>query len=247
MTVPEPSATAPVAPIAPAASSVFEGRGLTCIRGERVVFAGLDFTLAPGEALLLLGPNGSGKSSFLRLLAGLIRPAAGTLSWNGAPVRDDREEHGARSRYIGHLDAVKPVLSVAENIAFWVRTWSPETPDVPAAVQRGLGRFAIERLSDVPGKMLSAGQKRRVNLARLIAAPAPLWLLDEPTTALDKASIKVLEEAIADHRAAGGMVALSTHSEIALPGARTFHMDEFAVDSASAWDALDAEWEAAKT
>ncbi|MFA7430852.1 MAG: heme ABC exporter ATP-binding protein CcmA [Rhodospirillaceae bacterium] len=241
MTAPEPS----VRP-EPAASPLFEGRGLTCIRGERVVFTGLDFTLAPGEALLLLGPNGSGKSSFLRLLAGLIRPAAGALTWDGAPVRDEREDHGARSRYIGHLDAVKPVLSVAENISFWVRTWAPDTRDVAAAVQRGLECFAMDRLADVPGKMLSAGQKRRVNLARLVAAPAPLWLLDEPTTALDKASIKVLEACVAEHRAAGGMVALSTHSDIDLPGARTFHMDDFAADTSGAWDALDAEWEAAQ-
>lgn len=229
-----------------AAAPVFTGRGLTCIRGERVVFAGLDFTLSPGEALLLLGPNGSGKSSFLRLLAGLIRPAAGELAWDGEPVRADREAHGARSRYVGHLDAVKPVLSVAENVAFWVRTWNPEERDVAGAVQRGLERFSMDRLADVPGKMLSAGQKRRTNLARLIAAPAQLWLLDEPTTALDKASIKVLEEAVAEHRAAGGMVALSTHTDIALPEARTFHMDQFSVDSLDGWDAFDAEWEAAE-
>lgn len=242
MIAPEPTSAATDAATVP----VFEGRGLTCIRGERVVFAGLDFTLAPGEALLLLGPNGSGKSSFLRLLAGLIRPAIGDLLWDGEAVRTDREAHGARSRYVGHLDAVKPVLSVAENVAFWVRTWNPEEADVAGAVRRGLERFAMERLADVPGKMLSAGQKRRVNLARLIAAPAPLWLLDEPTTALDKASIKVLEDAVAEHRAAGGMVALSTHADIALPAARTFHMDAFSVDTMGAWDALDAEWEAAE-
>lgn len=243
MTAPTPSSAEAAA--APAAA-LFEGRGLTCIRGERVVFAGLNFTLAPGEALLLLGPNGSGKSSFLRLLAGLIRPATGDLLWDGAPVRADREAHGGRSRYVGHLDAVKPVLSVAENVAFWVRTWNPDEGDVAGAVRRGLERFSMARLADVPGKMLSAGQKRRVNLARLVAAPAPLWLLDEPTTALDKASIRVLEEVVAEHRAAGGMVALSTHSDIALPGARTFHMDDFAVDASEAWDALDAEWEAAE-
>lgn len=228
------------------AGAAFCGRNLTCIRSERVVFAGLDFDLAPGEALLLLGPNGSGKSSFLRLMAGLLRPATGDLTWRGDSVRIDREAHGARTRYIGHLDAVKPVLTVAENVSFWVRTWAPECEDVDAAVQRGLATFALDRFGDVPGRMLSAGQKRRVNLARLIAAPAPLWLLDEPTTALDKASIKGLEAAIADHRARGGMVALSTHSDVDLPDARTFHMDDFAVDAAHAWDALDAEWEAAE-
>lgn len=216
---------------APASAAVFQGRGLTCIRGERIVFAHLDFSLAPGEALLLLGPNGSGKSSFLRLMAGLIRPAAGALTWEGRAVGGDREGHGARTRYIGHHDAIKPVLTVAENIAFWVRQWSPEASDVEGRVRAALRRFDMERLYDVPGKMLSAGQKRRTNLARLFAAPAPLWLLDEPTTALDRASIRVLEEAIALHRAEGGMVALSTHTDVDLAGARAFHMDDYALDA----------------
>ncbi len=236
------SAAETVSPAAEAAPPLFEGRDLVCIRGDRVVFADLDFAVGGGEALLLLGRNGSGKSSLLRLMAGLIRPAAGDLLWQGAPVLRDREAHGARTRYIGHHDAIKPVLTVSENIAFWVRAWAPEVSDVAGAVRDALDRFDMVRLADVPGKMLSAGQKRRTNLARLFAAPADLWLLDEPTTALDKASIAVLEQAIADHRAAGGMVALSTHTDVALPGARTFHMEEFAVSA----DYLDGEWAVAE-
>lgn len=219
---------------------LFEGHGLVCVRGERVVFSNLDFSLEDGGALLLVGPNGSGKSSLLRLMAGLLHSAAGELSWNGEALGGDREGHGARTRYVGHHDAVKPVLSVAENIAFWVRLWSPDTRDVEAAVHRALELFDMARLADVPGKLLSAGQKRRVNLARLIAAPAPLWLLDEPTTALDKTSVAVVEAAVAEHRAGGGMIVLSTHTDVRLPGAAVLAMDDFATDD-EAWPEFEPE------
>lgn len=207
----------------------FTGEGLVCLRGERIVFARLDFALKPGEALLLLGPNGSGKSSLLRLMAGLLRPTAGRLAWNGEPLSEDPEAHGARSRYIGHHDAIKPVLTVRENVAFWATLWggNKATKAVPAA----LDAFSIGHLIEVPGRWLSAGQKRRVNLARLLAAPAPLWLLDEPTTALDRATVATLEHLLAEHRARGGMVVLSTHTEIALPGARVLQMDDYAADA----------------
>jgi len=206
---------------------------LVCLRGERIVFANLDFRLAPGEALLLLGPNGSGKSSLLRLMAGLLRPMAGSMAWHDGPVSEDPERHHARTRYVGHTDAVKPVLTAAETLRFWARVCAETPPDRAALdrlVEQALARFDLSRLADVPGRMLSAGQKRRLNLARLLAAPAPLWLMDEPTTALDKASIRTLEGTLADHRARGGMVALSTHQDVNLPGARVLDLDTFAVD-----------------
>lgn len=206
----------------------FEGRDLVCVRGERVVFARLSFTLSPGEALVLLGPNGSGKSSLLRLMAGLLAPAAGALYREGLPVRDDPEAHGAAVRYVGHLDAVKPVLSVAENLLFWAVLYGVKGAAAEAAVAAALDRLGLARLSPVPGKLLSAGQKRRVNLARLLVAPSDLWLLDEPTTALDKASIRTLETLLSEHRARGGMVAVSTHTDIALENARNLHLDEYA-------------------
>ncbi|SOD92654.1 heme ABC exporter ATP-binding protein CcmA [Caenispirillum bisanense] len=218
----------------------FAGRGLACIRGERIVFADLDFSLAPGEAILLLGPNGSGKSSLLRVMAGLLRPAAGALTWGGAPVAEDPEAHGGRSRYIGHHDAIKPVLTVRENVGFWSSLWSGDGST--ATVQRALAAFGIAHLLDVPGRWLSAGQKRRVNLSRLLAAPAPLWLLDEPTTALDRATVAVVEGLIAEHRARGGMVVLSTHTDVALPGAKVLQMDDFTVPMD--WAGLDAAEEA---
>ena len=209
------------------APSSFQARGLACLRGGRLVFAGLDFDLEPGGALLLLGPNGAGKSSLLRVLAGLLAPFAGRLEWGGAPVADDPEAHAARTHYLGHHDAVKPVLTVAETLRFWARLHQPEGDGADRAVARALDRFGLGPLADMPGRMLSAGQKRRTNLARLLAAPSPLWLLDEPTTALDRASIAVLEQVLADHRAQGGLGVLSTHAPVALPGAVTLHLDAF--------------------
>ncbi|EKV32224.1 ABC transporter involved in cytochrome c biogenesis, ATPase component CcmA [Caenispirillum salinarum AK4] len=215
----------------------FAGENLVCIRGERIVFADLSFSLGPGEALLLLGPNGSGKSSLLRMMAGLLRPSAGQLTWGGEPVADDPEAHGGRSRYIGHHDAIKPVLTVHENVAFWSRLWAGDGSR--ETVEKALDAFSIGHLLEVPGRWLSAGQKRRVNLSRLLAAPAPLWLLDEPTTALDRATVATVEHLLAEHRARGGMVVLSTHTDVSLPGAKVLQMDDFAVDPALS--GLDAE------
>ncbi|MBW7851813.1 MAG: heme ABC exporter ATP-binding protein CcmA [Rhodospirillales bacterium] len=218
-------------------TSSFAGTSLTCVRGERVVFTGLDFSLNAGDALILLGPNGSGKSSLLRLMAGLIRPAAGELSWNGEAVAADRERHAGRIHYVGHHDAIKPVLTVIENLAFWARLHGAESDDKTDAA---LERLGLDHLAGTPGKLLSAGQKRRLNLARLLAAPAPLWLLDEPSVALDRASVRVLEEIIAEHRAGGGMVAVSTHADIDLPGGRELQMADYAVTAT--WNAELGTW-----
>ncbi|OAN48006.1 heme ABC transporter ATP-binding protein CcmA [Paramagnetospirillum marisnigri] len=218
-----------VPPMTIPAAATFSGTDLACLRGGRVVFAGLGFSLESGGALVLLGPNGSGKSSLLRVMAGLLRPAHGVLAWDGEPVGENPEGHNARTHYLGHHDAVKPVLTVAENLRFWAHLHDSHAGRAGLAVETALDRFGLSHLAAIPGKMLSAGQKRRTNLARLLAAPSPLWLLDEPTTALDKASIKALEAVLAEHRAQGGMVVLSTHADIDLPGATEMHLDEFAV------------------
>lgn len=212
--------------------SLFEGRDLTCLRGARVVFAGLDFALSAGGALVLVGPNGSGKSSLLRLMSGLSRPFAGGLFWDGAPVADDTGAHAARLRYVGHLDAVKPALTAAENLAAWAGLDGGGDP--PGRALRALDRFGLAHLAEVPGRYLSAGQKRRVNLARLALAPAPLWLLDEPTTALDRAAVARLAELVRDHRAAGGMVAVSTHMDLDLADPVPLDLSDFAPDPADA-------------
>jgi len=215
----------PPSPALPA--SGFAGRGLACRRGERLVFAGLAFSLAPGGALALTGPNGSGKSSLLRVMAGLTPPEAGVLGWDGASVRQDPAAHRARLHFIGHHDAVKPVLSVAETLAFWAGMRGGR------AVAPALERFGLAALADWPCRLLSAGQRRRLALARLVASPAPLWLLDEPLTGLDSDAITDLAEAIAAHRAAGGLVAYSTHAPLPLDGVATLSLIDFATRAAA--------------
>lgn len=168
--------------------ALLEARDLLCVRGERMVFAALGLALDAGEALVLSGPNGSGKSSLLRLLAGLLRPAAGSILWQGRAIAEEPELHRARLAYVGHQDPVKPVLSVRENLVFWTRLKGGDAAAVPQALER----FGLGSLAEVPGRMLSAGERRRLNLARLLAAPAPLWLLDEPTVGLDIASRQFL-------------------------------------------------------
>ncbi len=195
-------------------------RGLACVRGGRLVFEGVDFALAPGEGLLLHGPNGSGKTSLLRMIAGFLELAEGELTWNGAPFddRDDEtDEAPNRIAYVGHLDAVKRALSVGENLAFWAGLYGGGGVDIGAA----LNRLGIGHLASVPARFLSAGQRRRLGLARLAVAPASLWLLDEPTVTLDEASVTAVEALIAEHRNRGGMVMVATHAGMAVPGAET--------------------------
>ena len=191
-------------------------RGLACTRGGRRVFEALDFTVAPGGALLLHGPNGSGKTSLLRMIAGFLDPAAGDLRWNGRPFEDeDDDDAPARVAYAGHLDAVKRALTVAENLAFWAGLYGGGGAGVPAA----LDRLGIAPLAEVPARFLSAGQRRRLGLARLLVAPASLWLLDEPTVTLDEESIAAVEGLIAEHRDRGGMAMVATHAGMAIPEA----------------------------
>ncbi|MFQ5784545.1 MAG: heme ABC exporter ATP-binding protein CcmA [Alphaproteobacteria bacterium] len=195
---------------------------LVCVRGERLVFRDLHFALGPGEALVLTGPNGSGKSSLLRLLAGLLAPAAGRIFWNGADVADDAEAHRARLAYVGHHNAVKRQLTVAENLTFWAGLYGGAGAAARAAA--ALDRLGIDHLADVPAALLSAGQHRRLALARIAAAPAPLWLLDEPTVTLDESSVGVVETLIAEQRAGGGLVVVATHTGLEVPGARRIEL-----------------------
>ena len=197
---------------------------MACIRGERPVFSGVSFRLERGGALALVGPNGSGKSSLLRILSGLLKRAGGTLTWDGAPVDDDWAAHRGRLHYVGHLDAVKPTLTVAENLDGWARFRGAvrASPDA-------LATLGIEELADVPGRFLSAGQKRRLALARVLATPAPLWLLDEPTVTLDAAAAARVTTMIAAHRGDGGMAIVATHGEIALDGAQRLDLGSYAI------------------
>ncbi len=198
----------------------FSGENLTCIRGERQVFTGLSFAVTNGEAVLLRGRNGSGKSSLLRMLAGFLSPAMGRLLWQGVAVTDDLDAHRARLAYVGHLDALKAGLTTAENLRFWARLHGADEERLHMA----LDRFGLAGLATDPVRYLSAGQKRRLGLARLLLRPLPLWLLDEPMLALDAASVTVLTDIIAEHRSEGGMVLAAVHGDFALPASRVLHL-----------------------
>ena len=189
-------------------AETFAGAALSCQRGERLVFEDLDFSLVPGGLLLLRGPNGSGKSSLLRLMAGLLTPAQGSLTWGGAAIGRDGDAHRRRLAFLGHLDALKPALSAAENLAFWCGS---------DAVQPALAAWGIDHLAGRPARLLSQGQRRRLALARILASRAALWLLDEPTNALDDEAVTIFAQRLAGHRAAGGMAVIALHGENDLP------------------------------
>ncbi|MBT4887999.1 MAG: cytochrome c biogenesis heme-transporting ATPase CcmA [Rhodospirillales bacterium] len=207
--------------------TLFNGSQLTCIRGERTVFTGLDFAIDAEGMLLLVGPNGSGKSSLLRLMCGLLTPAAGAMSWQGEDIAEEREHHNGRLHYVGHHDAIKSVLTVQENIAFWAEMHGGKQ-DAKKRVGDALDAFGIPHLADVPARYLSAGQRRRTSLARILASKADLWLLDEPTTALDKSAIASLEQIMADHRKSGGIAVVSTHAEVNAEDTTTLDLTPFA-------------------
>jgi heme exporter protein A len=200
---------------------------LACIRGDKPVFAGLDLAVNPGRALLLSGPNGSGKSSLLRVLAGLLPAGAGRIDWEGTDIDADRDAHRARVAYVGHADPLKPSLTVSENLEFWARLYGFEPEIEPALYQ-----FSIEQLADVPARYLSAGQRRRLTLARLAAgqnSPAgpSLWLLDEPATGLDPGAVSMLANTILAHLSNEGVAIVATH------GGR---LDELLADKADRFD-----------
>lgn len=175
---------------------------LTCERGGRTVFRGVSLVLGPGQLMQLTGPNGSGKSSLLRLIAGLNEASSGTLTLDGG---GSDIAIGQRAHYIAHQEAVKAALTVSENLAFWRDFLGGG--DVDAALEA----FDIARLSSYPAGLLSAGQKRRLALARLVLVPRPLWLLDEPTVGLDAASLERLVTVMTRQLDQGGMIIAATH------------------------------------
>ncbi len=195
-------------------------------RSGRSIFAGVSFACGRGEAILLLGPNGAGKTTLLRTIAGLMAPAGGTIIIEGGGADHNVAEHCA---LFGHLNAVKSSLTAAENLAFW-RDFLGEGPAVaglgarPFSVDAALSRLGIGDLADIPAGSLSAGQKRRVGLARLLVAPRPVWLLDEPAVSLDAASQAALSMIMRDHLEHGGLVVAATHMPLGLSGAREIHL-----------------------
>ena len=185
---------------------------LTVRRGSREVFSGLSLTLAPGEGLLLTGPNGAGKTTLIRAIAGLLRPESGSVRLDGL---EDDTEVGPNCHLIGHQNGIKASMTVGENLRFWAKYLGGG-----ADVEPALKRLGLASIEDLPAGYLSAGQKRRLGLARLLVAKRPLWLLDEPTVSLDTVSTAVLAAIVAEHVAGGGMAIAATHIPLGIAAMR---------------------------
>ncbi len=194
--------------------------GLSCVRGERTLFEGLDVTLAAGEAMVLTGPNGAGKTSLLRIVAGLLRPQRGSIAIE--PAGADAPL-ATLSRFIGVRDGLKPALTPRETLRFLAAMLNADaTTDDTLA--KALAAFGLGRLAEMPNGWLSTGQRRRVALSSLLLAPRPLWLLDEPVNGLDSDAAAQLSNAVAIHRAGGGMVMAASHQSLDWPGLRAFRL-----------------------
>ncbi len=191
---------------------------LVLSRGGREIAAGISFALKGGESLLLTGPNGAGKSTLLRALAGFLAPSAGEISLTGT---GDERERAEKLHFVGHLDGLKAHLTVQENLSFWAGFLS-ERPSAaaPERIAATLDRFGLGALADIPAGYLSAGQKRRLGLARLALVQRPLWLLDEPSVSLDTNGVLLLVEEINAHVEKGGMAVVATHAPLPLINAR---------------------------
>jgi len=203
---------------------MLEAMGLTCERGERTLFDGLDFRLEAGTLLRVAGANGSGKTSLLRILCGLALPARGEVRWEGESIRALREEYHRALTYIGHLPAVKDELTARENVA--ISCALAGAPVDHAAADLMLERVGLIRYADHPARHLSQGQRRRVALARLGArASARLWILDEPFTALDATAVAVVADMITQHVAGGGIAVITSHQEVTLASVTALIID----------------------
>src|SRR6478735_1550580 len=185
------------------------GRQIDCVRGGREVFSGLDFEAASGEVLAVTGPNGAGKTSLLRLIAGLLVPAGGSVGLEGGDTELTLPE---QSHYLGHRDALKPALSVAENLSFWRDFLGGAAGDLG----RCLSAVGLGHATHLPATYLSAGQRRRLSIARLLVVRRPVWLLDEPTSALDTAGQDLFVGVMREHLAGGGIIVAATHSPLGI-------------------------------
>ena len=192
------------------------GRGVKCVRGGREVFSGLDFEVGSGEVLAVTGHNGSGKTSLLRLVAGLLIPADGTIALEAGEAELTLAE---QAHYLGHRDALKPALSVMENLSFWRNFLGGEVADADSSLKA----VGLDHATHLPSAYLSAGQRRRLSLARLLAVRRPVWLLDEPTAALDAAGQELFAGLMRDHLSRGGLILAATHGPLGI-GARELRM-----------------------
>jgi len=184
---------------------------LGCIRGERTLFSGLSFTVAPGEVVQIEGPNGAGKTSLLRIVCGLAQADAGEISWHGQALDADRQSYHRQLLFLGHHSGVRPELTAYENLECLLQF--SEVGERPPLWQT-LAQVGLAGLEEVPAEQLSAGQQRRIALARLWLTAKRIWILDEPFTAIDRLGVRVLQQLFYRHAAQGGMVILTTHQEL---------------------------------
>ncbi len=191
-----------------------EARQLSCVRDDRVLFAGLDFKVHGGQVLLIEGPNGSGKTSLLRILTGLRNADHGELFWCGATVEELAAAFYQDVAYVGHMNGMKDDLSVEENLKF-----AQALAVAALGIDESLQKVGLQGYQDTPIRYLSAGQRRRLALARLLCTRKRLWILDEPFTSLDRASIKMFEGFIEAHVGQGGVVVMTSHHDTGLPEA----------------------------
>ena len=217
---------------------MLEAINLTCVRGDRLLFREVNFSLASGGLLELRGPNGGGKTSLLRILCGLATPAAGEVRWNGANIRRLREEYFASLAYVAHLNGVKDELTALENLLVAARV-------AGSALSKAEGEATLERVGlinqrHLPARVLSAGQRRRLTLARLLAARAKLWLLDEILTSLDDLGVDLVRKLITEHIDGGGLAIVATHQDLNLSpaGLQTMNIASPASKAADGMSAL---------
>ncbi|MGA2941410.1 MAG: heme ABC exporter ATP-binding protein CcmA [Xanthobacteraceae bacterium] len=191
---------------------------LACHRGGRDVFSGLGFAVASGEALIVTGRNGAGKSSLLRIIVGFVQIAHGRIELEGG---DPELTVAEQAHYLGHQDALKPSLSVSENLRFWAGFLGADRTDF----RPELDAVGLNELADLPAAYLSAGQRRRLSIARLLAVKRPLWLLDEPTSTLDASAQERLAGFMHTHLKEGGIILAATHATLGLSGAKELRLD----------------------
>ncbi|MCG6976620.1 MAG: cytochrome c biogenesis heme-transporting ATPase CcmA [Acidiferrobacterales bacterium] len=187
---------------------------ITCSRGDRTLFRDLSFSVAPGDLLHLKGKNGSGKTTLLRSICGLFLQDSGEIHWNDTSIRNLGEDYFREVVYLGHHNGIKDDLTAEENLTIAAVLDGDETDE--KQIRIALERIGLRGYDDLPTRVLSQGQKRRVALARLLLTKSPLWILDEPFTALDTSAIDLLQEIIREHIAADGMIIITTHQEVAL-------------------------------
>ncbi|BDU38053.1 cytochrome c biogenesis ATP-binding export protein CcmA [Vibrio nigripulchritudo] len=185
---------------------------LTAVRDERVLFESLSFQVNPGDLLQIEGRNGTGKTTLLRIVAGLGDSESGEIQWKGESIFSSREEYHSDLLFLGHQTGVKKELSAYENLAYYMQVHQGKSDE--DALWKALAQVGLAGREDIPAGKLSAGQQRRVALARLWLSEHPLWILDEPLTAIDKQGVKVLESLFAGHAEKGGMVLLTTHQDM---------------------------------